>query len=128
MTSGRSIVLLASEGEVCLSYFLFEERLLDLIWFGEVDLRLFYDLRTGSVMRWIFLILTMLWYSSCLGKNIAWLRFTLWGFPSEAFLEWEGIELFCVGWYGSRVYLLYSVLFIMARWYHLGERYCELIG
>ena len=51
MTSGRSIVLLASEGEVCLSYFLFEERLLDLIWFGEVDLRLFYDLRTGSVMR-----------------------------------------------------------------------------
>ena len=51
MTSGRSIVLLASEGEVCLSCFLFEERLLDLIWFGEVDLRLFYDLRTGSVMR-----------------------------------------------------------------------------
>ena len=51
MTSDRSIVLFASEGEVCLSCFLFEERLLDLIWFGEVDLRLFYDLRTGSVKR-----------------------------------------------------------------------------
>ena len=53
MTSDRSIVLLASEGEVCLRCFLFEERLRDLIWFGEVDLRLFYDddLRTGSVKR-----------------------------------------------------------------------------
>ena len=47
----------------------------------------------------------------------------MWAFPSEAFLECYGTALLVVGWYGSRVYLLYSVLFIRARWYHFGERY-----